>query len=102
MLLNLYKKKWNDGLKNKNTVDSRKDNNKSLEKMARLTKDYAAWIKLENEKTIKEFAVSSTGKLDPKRHLKEVKFKNHKIINRIILYYKENIILNIFFDYFYF
>ena len=73
MLLNLYKKKWNDGLKNKNTKDSRKDNNKSLEKMARLTKDYANWIKLENEKTIKEFSVSSTGKLDPKRHLREVK-----------------------------
>ena len=96
MLLNLYKKKWNYGLKNKTTADARKDNNKSLERMARLTKDYAGWIKQENQKTIKEFSVSSTGKLDPKRHLKEVS-------SYIICYHVQNMIFNwihLWFNYF--
>jgi 26S proteasome regulatory subunit N11 len=74
MLLNLYKKKWNEGIKNMRISETKKKNNQSLEEMARLTKDYSNWIKQENGKTIKEFSVSSIGKLDPKRHLKEVRF----------------------------
>lgn len=73
MLLNLYKKKWNDGLKNMKTSELKKKNNNSLEEMVRLSKDYSTWIKKENESTIKNFSVSSIGKLDPKRHLLEVK-----------------------------
>ena len=72
MLLNLYKKKWNDGLKNMKTSELKKKNNNSLEEMVRLSKDYSTWIKKENESTIKNFSVSSIGKLDPKRHLLEV------------------------------
>ena len=74
MLLNLYKMKWNQGLKNLSVTEAKKRNNESLEEMVRLTKDYSGWIKQENSKTIKEFSVSSIGKLDPKRHLMEVVF----------------------------
>ena len=73
MLLNLYKKKWNHGLKNDTVTQAKKKNNEALEEMVRLTKDYSGWIKQENSKTIKEFSVSSIGKLDPKRHLMEVR-----------------------------
>ena len=74
MLLNLYKKKWNDGIKNSKVSDTKKKNNQTLDEMVRLTKDYSSWIKQENTKTIKEFSVSSIGKLDPKRHLTEVRY----------------------------
>ena len=56
-------------------TQAKKKNNESLDEMERLTKDYSNWIKQENSKTIKDFSVSSIGKLDPKRHLMEVKFK---------------------------
>ena len=79
MLLNLYKKKWNHGLKNLSVTESKKKNNEALEEMVRLTKDYSGWIKQENSKTIKEFSVSSIGKLDPKRHLMEVSQTLRKI-----------------------
>jgi 26S proteasome regulatory subunit N11 len=72
MLLNLYKKKWNDGLKNMKSTESKKKINDNLEEMVRLSKDYSSWIKKENDSTIKQFSVSSIGKLDPKRHLREV------------------------------
>jgi hypothetical protein len=49
----------------------KKSNQSNLNEIKRLTKDYKNWIKKENEKTIKEFAVSSVGKVDPKRHLLE-------------------------------
>lgn len=39
--------------------------------LKRLSKDYKNWIKKENESTCKEFAISSVGKVDPKRHLLE-------------------------------
>ena len=39
--------------------------------MLRLTKDYKNWIKEENKVTSSQFAVSSVGKIDPKRHLRE-------------------------------
>lgn len=74
MLLNLYKKKWNQGLKNVSVSESKRRSNEGLEEMARLTKEYSGWIKQENSKTIRDFSVSSIGKLDPKRHLKEVAF----------------------------
>lgn len=72
MLLNLYKKKWNDGLKSLSVSKAKKKNNDSLSEMARLTRQYSNWIQQENKSTVKDFSVSSIGKLDPKRHLKEV------------------------------
>lgn len=71
MLLNLYKKKWNFGLKNMTTSENKKSNQKNLSEIKRLSKIYKNWIKTENEQTIKEFNVSSVGKLDPKRHLRQ-------------------------------
>ncbi len=71
MLLNLYKKKWNEGLKNHTCSSIEKENCKNLNEMKRLSKNYKEWILKENKKTVKEFKVSSVGKLDPKRHLLE-------------------------------
>lgn len=71
MLLNLYKKKWNFGLKNITTTENKKNNRENLSEIKRLSKIYKNWIKTENEQTIKEFNVSSVGKLDPKRHLRQ-------------------------------
>ena len=71
MLLNLYKNKWNYGLKNLTVTEQEKENSNNLEHLKRLSKSYKTWIKKENKKTCREFSVSSVGKLDPKRHLKE-------------------------------
>ena len=71
MLLNLYKKKWNEGLKVATQTEHHKKTKDLLTDMKRLTKDYARWIKEENKTTMKSFAISSVGKLDPKRHLTE-------------------------------
>lgn len=72
MLLNLYKKKWNQGFKNQTLKETKRQNKADLDEIVRLSKDYSKWISLENQKTTKEFAVNSVGKVDPKRHLKEV------------------------------
>jgi 26S proteasome regulatory subunit N11 len=72
MLLNLYKKKWNEGLKNMTSSEIKKSNQENLSEIKRLSNIYKNWIKTENEQTIKEFNVSSVGKLDPKRHLKQM------------------------------
>lgn len=39
--------------------------------MARVSKEYKNWIKVENEKSSKEFSIYAVGKPDPKRHLQE-------------------------------
>jgi len=71
MLLNLYKKKWNHGLKNKLGSEIEKENKSCFSEIKRLSKEYKDWIKTENQKTTEEFTVSSVGKVDPKRHLIE-------------------------------
>jgi len=40
-----------------------------LKKFKSLTADYNKWIQEENQKTLKEFNVSSVGKMNPKNHL---------------------------------
>jgi len=40
-----------------------------LKKYKSLTADYNKWIQEENQKTLKEFNVSSVGKMNPKNHL---------------------------------
>merc|ERR1719259_1165344 len=72
MHLNLYKKKWNHGFKNMGVEESKKATQGDLKEIARLSKDYGKWIEQENKKSLKEFGISSVGKIDPKRHLKEV------------------------------
>lgn len=71
MLLNLYKKKWNHGLKNLSGSELSKQNKKDLSEIKRISKNYKNWIKKENKMSCKEFALSSVGKQDPKRHLME-------------------------------
>lgn len=48
MLLNLYKRKWNDGLKNKESTKIEKENKESFAEIKRLSKEYKEWIKKEN------------------------------------------------------
>jgi len=40
-----------------------------MKTLKRLTGDYNKWIQEENKQTMKEFAVSSVGKMNPKTHL---------------------------------
>ena len=49
MLLNLYKKKWNHGLKNLTASELDKSNNQNLSEMKRLSEVYKNWIKEENK-----------------------------------------------------
>lgn len=49
MLLNLYKKKWNEGLKNKTSTEMESQNSKGLKEMTRLSREYKEWIKKENK-----------------------------------------------------
>lgn len=69
MLLNLYKKKWNDSFKLKKASVLAKSNQEKMKHLADLSKSYAKWIDEEMQKTPEEFAVSKVGKIDPKRHL---------------------------------
>lgn len=48
MLLNLYKKKWNEGLKHKSCTQVDKENKNNLSEIKRLSKEYKDWIKKEN------------------------------------------------------
>lgn len=69
MLLNLYKKKWNEGLKLEDMEENSKKNEKKLQEMGTLAKDYSKWIDMEMKKSKTEMIVSTVGKPDPKRHL---------------------------------
>mmetsp|Transcript_8905 Transcript_8905/g.7871 ORF Transcript_8905/g.7871 Transcript_8905/m.7871 type:complete len:142 (-) Transcript_8905:68-493(-) len=69
MLLNLYKKKWNEGLKLEQFDDHAKHNEKVMKTMSNLAKDYTKWIEEEMKKTTTEMVVSNVGKINPKKHL---------------------------------
>lgn len=69
MLLNLYKKKWMDGMKTSTFKDHAKTNEQTMKDMANLANSYNDWIGEEMKKTHEEFMVSTVGKIDPKRHL---------------------------------
>ena len=71
MLLNLYKKKWNEGLKQLRVENKKKENGRNLKQILKLSKGYKDWIKNENEERCEKFAVKSVGKVDPKKHLLE-------------------------------
>lgn len=69
MLLNLYKKKWNQGLKIDDMDEHSKKNESVMKEMVGLAKNYAKWIDDEMKKSKTEMVVSNIGKPDPKRHL---------------------------------
>ncbi len=48
MLLNLYKEKWNSGLKNLKLSERESKDDSSLENLKRLSEGYNEWIKKEN------------------------------------------------------
>lgn len=69
MLLNLYKKKWNAGLKMNTYAKHSKNNEKVIKDMSKLAKNYEGWINDEMKTSFEEFQVQSVGKVDPKKHL---------------------------------
>jgi len=71
MLLNLYKKKWNEGLKLVDMEEHSKKNENKIKEMCTLAESYSKWIDMEMTKTKTEMIVSTVGKVDPKRHLQQ-------------------------------
>mmetsp|Transcript_142938 Transcript_142938/g.202146 ORF Transcript_142938/g.202146 Transcript_142938/m.202146 type:complete len:95 (-) Transcript_142938:23-307(-) len=69
MLLNLYKQKWNEGLKLQDFDEHAQNNEKVMKTMSNLAKDYTKWIEEEMKKTVTEMVVSNVGKINPKKHL---------------------------------
>lgn len=69
MLLNLYKKKWSEGMKIEKFQKHAKNNEDVMKEMAKLAKSYNNYVGEEMKKTAEEFLVGNVGKIDPKRHL---------------------------------
>jgi len=69
MLLNLYKKKWSEGMKIEKFQKHAKNNEDVMKEMAKLAKSYNNYVGEEMKKTPEEFLVGNVGKIDPKRHL---------------------------------
>merc|ERR1711871_1897221 len=69
MLMNLHRKDWTSGLLLKRFEDQQKDTEQYLDRMSRLTRDYALRVKEEEGKTEEEIEVLNVGKVDPKKHL---------------------------------
>jgi len=71
MLLNLHKKKWTDGLLLENFHNHQKTNEKLVQEMLDLAKQYNKAIQDEEKMTKEKLEVHKVGKLDPKRHLQQ-------------------------------
>jgi len=71
MLLNLHKKKWTDGLILSNYEDHQKTNEKLVQEMCELAKNYNKAIQDEEKMTKDKLVIHNVGKLDPKRHLQQ-------------------------------
>jgi len=71
MLMNLHKTKWTSGLTLKKFEDVQDENEKTVAKMLKLSKDYNERVIAEEGKTQEELIVESAGKVDPKKHLGE-------------------------------
>lgn len=71
MLLNLYKQKWNVGLKLVNQEQVTERSAQNIEKTGKWCQEWAKRIEEETQKDKKELAVKNTGKIDPKRHIAE-------------------------------
>lgn len=69
MLMNLHRKDWATGLVLKRFEDEKQGAAEMLERMSRLTRDYAARVREEGGKTEEELEVLNVGRVDPKRHL---------------------------------
>jgi len=71
MLLNLHKKKWMDGLLLENYETHEKTNEKLVQEMVELAKNYNKNIQEEDKITKEKLLIQNVGKLDPKRHLQQ-------------------------------
>eukprot|EP00435_Cladocopium_sp_Y103_P010425 s1940_g2.t1 len=69
MLLNLGKKKWQDGLKLTDFDSHEGDNEKTVKEMLDLTEKYNKMIQEEFKSTEDEFVVNQAGKVDAKKRL---------------------------------
>jgi 26S proteasome regulatory subunit N11 len=69
--MNLNKKNWTDGLSVQKFEDHQEQNQKVVEKMLKLTKEYNDRVVAEEGKTAEEILVELTGKVDPKKHLEQ-------------------------------
>jgi 26S proteasome regulatory subunit N11 len=69
MLMNLHKTKWTGGLETKDFESHSKENEKTVNSMLKLVKDYNLRVKAEETKSLEDLAVENVGKIDPKRHL---------------------------------
>lgn len=71
MLLNLHKKKWTEGLILENFHGHQKNNEKLVQEMLELAKNYNKAIQDEEKMSKEKLIVHNVGKLDPKRHLQQ-------------------------------
>lgn len=71
MLLNLHKKRWNDGLTLNNIDDHNKYNNENINRMLQLSNDYVKRLDEEEGKTMEQIQLLNVGKIDPKKHLEQ-------------------------------
>lgn len=71
MLLNLYKQKWNHGLKLKEQSKITEHSHQNFQKVTKLAIEWAKRIDEETKQNKKELQIKNTGKLDPKRHINQ-------------------------------
>ena len=69
MLQNLDRQNWAHSLKRKDYEKEHVSAVDMLKKFKRLSSEYNKWIQEENKVKLKEFNVSSVGKMNPKNHL---------------------------------
>eukprot|EP00904_Undaria_pinnatifida_P011522 jgi/Undpi1/74/HiC_scaffold_1.g00074.m1 len=69
MLMNLHREQWTQGLVMRRFEDHQTSNEKTVEAMLKLSKEYNQRVQEEEGKTVDELAVLNVGKVDPKRHL---------------------------------
>jgi len=69
MLMNLHKNTWSDGLVLTAFETHSAENEKMVNDLLQLTKQYNERVQEEDEKTADELIVLNVGKLDPKKHL---------------------------------
>ena len=71
MLLNVHKKTWTEGLSLTNFEEHQKTNEKTIENMMKLAKNYHKMIVEEGKVEKKKLEIQNVGKLDAKRHLQQ-------------------------------
>jgi 26S proteasome regulatory subunit N11 len=71
MLLNLHKKKWTDGLTLQKFDEHAQTNEKVVQEMLDLAKNYVKRVQDEDKVSREKLAIQNVGKIDPKKHLEE-------------------------------